>query len=124
MDGLAQAFVNYLDDSEVIPCPYGQVQRVVTGGEGGAPVNIHVVEVSEGGEHFHEAYDEVYYVLSGSGLMWMAEREFVLRPGAVVNVPRGVLHSLKADAGERLRFVIVGSPGVLIDDERARPRKA
>ena len=120
---MSEPFVKYLDETEEISCPYGHVRRVVTGGEGGAPVNIHVVDVSEGGEHYHLAYDEVYYVLSGAGDMWMADQTFSLRPGAVVNVPRGIPHSLKAHEGERLVFIIVGSPGVLIDDERARPMK-
>ena len=55
--------VGYLDSTDPIDCPYGQVQRVVTGGAGGV-ANVHVVEVSLGTTHYHEGYDEVYFVLS------------------------------------------------------------
>ena len=46
-----------------------------------------------------------------------------LHPGSVVEIPAGILHSLKADHGQELEFVIFGTPPMPIDDERAMPRK-
>jgi len=114
--------VRYRDRTDPIDCPYGNVTRVVTGGEGGI-ANVHVVRVTEGGLHYHEGYDEVYYLLSGSGSIRLGEEDHALRPGAVVTIPAGVPHSLRADEGEVLEFVIFGVPGMRIDDDRARPRK-
>ncbi len=118
--------VSYLDCTDPVDCPYGQVQRVVTGGAGGV-ANVHVVEVSQGTTHYHEGYDEVYYVLSGEGILRAGDDDFNLRPGAVAVIPRGIPHSLKANESESgegmLRFIIFGTPPMDIDDERAAPRK-
>lgn len=113
--------VRYLDETEDISCPYGDVRRVVTGGEyPGA--NVHVVSVTRGGEHYHEGYDEVYYVLSGEGRMRLDGKRHTLRPGTVVAIPAGVSHSLDADDGQVLTFVIFGTPGMSVDDSRFLPR--
>ena len=118
--------VGYLDSTDPVDCPYGQVQRVITGGAGGV-ANVHVVEVSLGATHYHEGYDEVYYVLSGEGELSAEGKEFNLRPGAVAVIPRGISHSLKAKEGpegeSKLKFIIFGTPPMAIDDERAAPRK-
>ena len=60
-----QPLVSHRDETAPTDCPYGHVQRIVTGGEGGV-ANVHVVRVTEGATHVHTGYDEVYYVLSGS----------------------------------------------------------
>ncbi|WFB35213.1 cupin domain-containing protein [Kiritimatiellota bacterium B12222] len=114
--------VRYVDETEPLSCPYGQVKRVITGGEYPA-ANVHVVTVSCGGEHFHRAYDEVYYVLSGSGQLSLDGQHHVLRPGAVVVIPAGVVHALKADTTEDLTFIILGLPGMSIDSPNAMPLK-
>ena len=120
-----EAFVGYLDETAPIDCPYGVVQRVVTGGAGGV-ANVHVVEVSRGTTHYHEGYDEIYYVLSGQGELGVGDERHSLRPGAVAVIPRGGPHSLCAvgrEGGEgRLKFIIFGSPAMSIDDERAAPQ--
>ena len=116
-----QPLVRYRDETEAVGCPYGEVQRVVTGGDGGV-ANVHVVTVTAAGEHYHKAYDEVYYVLSGHGTLNMNNKEYGLRPGAVVVIPAEVHHQMTAAEGERLAFVIFGIPPVSIDDGQARPR--
>lgn len=114
--------VRYQDQSAPIDCPYGNVQRIVTGGDGGV-ANVHVVSVTKGTTHFHAGYDEVYYVLSGSGHIMLGDEKHLLRPGAAVVIPAGLPHSLEADAGQTLQFIIFGTPAMPIDDERAKPRK-
>jgi mannose-6-phosphate isomerase-like protein (cupin superfamily) len=117
-----KAFVRYLDQTEAVNCPYGYVKRVVTGGEyPGA--NVHVVTVTRGGEHYHRAYDEVYYVLSGTGHIMLGDERHQLGPGAVVVIPAGLPHSLEADAGKDLTFIIFGTPGISIDHPDATPLK-
>lgn len=121
-----QPMVGYLDETDPVECPYGQVQRVVTGGAGGV-ANVHIVEVSKGTTHYHEGYDEIYFVLSGRGELIAGGQKFNLRPGAVAVIPRGIPHSLAVDQQDdleaKLRFIIFGSPPMEIDDERAAPRK-
>ena len=115
--------VRHRDETDPLECPFGHVQRVVTGGEGGI-ANVHVVNVTKGLTHVHAGYDEVYYVLSGTGTITLDAKVKPLRPGSVVVIPAGIPHALEADVGEELEFVIFGTPPVSIDDERARPRKA
>jgi mannose-6-phosphate isomerase-like protein (cupin superfamily) len=123
-----EALVRYFDQSAPIDCPYGNVRRLVTGGEGGV-ANVHVVSVTKGSAHYHDAYDEVYYVLKGTGTISIGavggqpEAIHELRPGAAVVLPAGVPHALEANPGEELEFIIFGTPPMFINDERAKPRK-
>lgn len=114
--------VRHRDEVGAVPCPHGDVVRVVTGGEGGV-ANVHVVRVTEGGLHRHRGYDEVYYVLSGEGTLEIDAQAHPLRPGTVAVIPAGHAHALAATGDEPLEFVIFGTPPMPIDDPRARPEK-
>jgi mannose-6-phosphate isomerase-like protein (cupin superfamily) len=118
-----EPLVRHRDTTAPVECPFGQVQRIVTGGEGGI-ANVHVVKITKGLPHVHAGYDEVYYVLSGTGSVMLEGKASPLRPGSVVVIPAGLPHSLEADLGQELEYVIFGTPQMAIDDERARPRKA
>jgi mannose-6-phosphate isomerase-like protein (cupin superfamily) len=115
-----QVLVKYQDQTEPIPCPYGNTTRIITGGEGGI-ANVHVVKVTDGSPHIHRGYDEVYYVLSGTGSLHIEDQTFLLRPGAVATIPRGIPHSVKADPGNELEFIIFGTPAISIEGPDAAP---
>jgi quercetin dioxygenase-like cupin family protein len=118
-----EALVAYREKTEEMACPYGIVQRIVTAGQGGV-ANVHVVRITKGLPHLHKAYDEVYYVLAGSGALTLDGRNYRLRPGTVAVIPAGVVHGLEANDDEALEFVIFGTPPVSLDDDRAKPIKA
>ncbi|MFW6170778.1 MAG: cupin domain-containing protein [Planctomycetota bacterium] len=107
---------------ESIDCPFGHVQRIVTGGEGGI-ANVHVVKVARGLPHRHQGYHEVYYFLSGTGTVTINGETSSVSPGSVAVIPAGAPHGLEATPGEELEFVIFGTPPMPLDDERAKPRK-
>ena len=44
--------VHQRDETQPIGCPFGHVQRIVTGGEGGI-ANVHVVKITKGTPHLH-----------------------------------------------------------------------
>jgi len=115
------AIVRYRDTTESLPCPYGDVTRIMTGGDGGI-ANVHVVRVTDGSTHYHTGYDEIYYVLSGTGSAFIEKEEFLLKPGAVLNVPTGMNHSITAD--DELEFIIFGTPAMSADDDRFTPRSS
>lgn len=115
-----QAIVRYQDETRPLACPHGKTVRIVTGGEGGV-ANVHVVTVAKGEVHLHKGYSEVYYVLSGRGQIMLEEKKYLLKPGAVVVIPAGVSHSLAADEGDTLEFVIFGTPAMSVDDPRFVP---
>jgi mannose-6-phosphate isomerase-like protein (cupin superfamily) len=117
-----QPLVPHRDETPPIDCPFGHVQRIVTGGAGGV-ANVHVVKITKGTPHLHRGYDEVYYVLSGIGTITLGQETHPLRPGSVAVIPAGVPHSLEAEPGQQLEFVIFGTPPMSIDDERAKPVK-
>jgi mannose-6-phosphate isomerase-like protein (cupin superfamily) len=117
-----QPLVHHRDETLPIDCPFGNVQRIVTAGAGGV-ANVHVVKITKGTPHLHTGYDEVYYVLSGTGTITLGQDTHPLRPGSVAVIPAGVLHSLEAEPGQQLEFVIFGTPPMTMDDERARPVK-
>ena len=71
--------VRHRDQTTPLDCPYGNVQRIVTGGDGGV-ANVHAVKVTKGTTHVHTGYDEVYYVLSGTGTITLGERGASLAP--------------------------------------------
>lgn len=119
---MKRPLVHHRDQTEPRDCPFGHVQRIVTGGEGGV-ANVHVVRVARGTRHVHAGYDEVYYVLSGTGTITLGEDVHPLRPGSAAVIPAGVSHALEADPGETLEFVIFGTPPMAMDDDRAKPRE-
>lgn len=119
---MKQPLVHHRDQAPAIDCPFGHVQRIVTGGEGGV-ANVHVVTVTKGAPHVHAGYDEVYYVLSGTGTITLDQEMHSLRPGSVVVIQAGVPHSLEAHPGEELEFIIFGTPPMAMDDDRAKPKK-
>jgi mannose-6-phosphate isomerase-like protein (cupin superfamily) len=122
MDQKAVPLVRHRDQTSSIDCPFGHVQRIVTGGEGGV-ANVHVVKITKGAPHVHTGYDEVYYVLSGTGTITLGDDVHPLRPGSVAVIPAGVPHSLEADPGKQLEFIIFGTPPMAMDDDRAKPQK-
>ncbi len=119
---MKQPLVHHRDQTAPFDCPFGNVQRIVTGGEGGV-ANVHVVRVTKGTTHVHTGYDEVYYVLSGSGTITLDQETHALRAGSVAVIPAGVPHSLEATSGQALEFIIFGSPPMAMDDDRAKPKK-
>jgi quercetin dioxygenase-like cupin family protein len=118
-----QPVVRHRDETPSDDWPFGRMQRIVTGGEGGV-ANVHLAKTGGLPPFFHTGYDEVYYVLSGSGTVTLNGKAHPLRPGSVVVIPAGVSHALEVDAGQELEFVIFGTPPMAIEDDRARPRKA
>jgi quercetin dioxygenase-like cupin family protein len=117
-----QPLVLHRDECLPSEWPFGQMQRIVTGGKGGV-ANVHVAKTQNLPHFFHTGYDEIYYVLSGTGIVTLDGQASLLRPGSVVIIPAGVRHSLEATEGEELEFVIFGTPPISIEDERAKPRR-
>ncbi len=114
-----KAIVRYTEKTDAVPCPYGDVKRVITGGEGNA--NVHIVSVTKGEEHFHKAYEETYYILSGQGTIILDGDTWEIEAGAVVYIPAQMPHSLASTSCDPLVFIIFGTPPMSIEDDRARP---
>ncbi len=118
-----EALVVHRDETPGQDCPFGRVQRIVTGGRGGI-ANVHVVQITQGNRHLHTGYDEIYYLLSGTGTITLDQQTYPLRPGSVAVIPAGVPHSLIADPGQTLEFIIFGTPPLPMDHPLARPQSS
>lgn len=60
--------------------------------------------------HTHEVAEQIYYVISGSGLFTYGDEEHIISPGYTVFIPAGVVHGLRNTGDEDLVFVVVTSP--------------
>ena len=50
--------------------------------------------------HIHKDGDHVIYIVSGQGSMTHGAQTIALKPGMVVHIPKGEVHSIKAQEGE------------------------
>ncbi len=51
--------------------------------------------------HTHDHKDECFDIVEGSGTLLIDGREFTAEPGAILYVPAGVEHGLRADGSEQ-----------------------
>ena len=60
--------------------------------------------------HSHTRSDEVYYVLSGKGVVTVEENSFAVGPGSCVVVPAGRAHYATGTGSAGLRILCVCAP--------------
>lgn len=65
--------------------------------------------------HFHDAADELYYVLDGAVQVLMEDEWYTVRRGAHCLVPSGTIHSFQAVGSQPGRFVSIHAPGDAMD---------
>lgn len=81
--------------------------RIVGATEG---ASVHHLVIEEGVKpHYHRAHDETVIVLAGEGRVSIGEVERSVRPGLVLVIPRGAVHSLEV-TGDPVEAVSVFSP--------------
>jgi mannose-6-phosphate isomerase-like protein (cupin superfamily) len=72
----------------------------------------HAVDIDGARAHFHKRSTELYYVLSGEGEVVLDGVRQKVRPGSIVHIPPGVIHS----ANGKMRVLVVGIPDIAEDD--------
>ena len=63
------------------------------------------------GEHPHTGDDEIYFVISGTGIMEVDGEDQTLGPGSVVLTLSGSSHGLRNDGEEDLRIFVACARG-------------
>jgi len=63
----------------------------------------------KGAEHKHEV-EHCWYILSGSGTMYIAGKSYKLEPETAVYAPADTLHRIDVDPGEDLTYVLIYAP--------------
>jgi len=90
----------------------GWRDRLLSREDEGAAAWVHAVEIDGARAHYHKRSTELYYVLRGEGQITLDGRSHAVRPGSLVQIPPGVVHS----AAGRLRVLVIGIPDIADDD--------
>jgi mannose-6-phosphate isomerase-like protein (cupin superfamily) len=66
--------------------------------------------------HYHPQSEEIYYILEGSGTMYLGTEVFVVDPGDAIAIPPGTVHSILNHTTQPLRFLCCCAPGYEHED--------
>ncbi|RJQ57643.1 MAG: cupin domain-containing protein [Desulfobacteraceae bacterium] len=64
---------------------------------------------AKGSAHTHEV-EHCWYILSGTGTMYMDGKAARIGPKTAIYTPPGVLHKIDVDEGEDLTYVVIYAP--------------
>ena len=60
--------------------------------------------------HFHPRAEEIYYILSGRGMMIIGEETRAIASGAAIAIAAGAPHHIENDGAQELRFLCCCAP--------------
>ncbi|HEX3656853.1 MAG TPA: cupin domain-containing protein [Pirellulales bacterium] len=60
--------------------------------------------------HYHPKTEEIYYILSGGGLMQVGEQRQTVSPGDAIAIPPGAVHTIRNTGTGTLRFLCCCAP--------------
>jgi mannose-6-phosphate isomerase-like protein (cupin superfamily) len=66
--------------------------------------------------HFHPRTEEIYYILTGRGLMQIGDEGRSVGPGDAIAIPPGVRHQITNTGSTVLKFLCCCAPGYEHDD--------
>ncbi len=61
--------------------------------------------------HFHSRTEEIYYILSGSGVMYLGGNSLRVGPGDAIAIPPGEVHWIENSNSIDLMFLCCCAPG-------------
>lgn len=67
--------------------------------------------------HHHREIEEIYYILSGRGLMTVGEETSEVEAGDAVYVPRGHRHTLENTGVQPITLLVACGPAFFYEDE-------
>jgi quercetin dioxygenase-like cupin family protein len=109
---MTKPHVTHASDVAPVPCPCGQSRRIITRAQS-PEVGLHVTHIVAGEAHYHKRTTEIYYVLSGHGMIELDGKTHELTPGSTVHIPPGVKHRGWGD----FETIVVTSPAFDAADE-------
>ena len=68
--------------------------------------------------HTHEVLEEIYYILSGSGVMTIGEEAREVGAGDAIYIPKNNVHSLSNTGDEDMKILLVCGPAFYFEDHR------
>ena len=67
--------------------------------------------------HHHREIEEVYYILSGRGVMRVGDEEREVTAGDAIYIPRESRHTLENTGTEPIKLLLVCGPAFFYEDE-------
>ena len=67
--------------------------------------------------HHHREIEEIYYVVSGQGLMTVGDDTREVNAGDAVYVPKGHRHTLRNNGTEPIRLILICGPAFFYEDQ-------
>lgn len=67
--------------------------------------------------HHHRELEEIYYILSGRGMMSVGDEKREVSAGDAVYVPRSARHTLENTGDEPIRLLVVCGPAFFYEDQ-------
>lgn len=74
--------------------------------------------------HTHEVLEEIYYILSGSGVMTIGEDSREVSAGDAIYIPKHYVHTLTNTGTEAMKLLLVCGPAFYFEDHRIEVTKA
>jgi len=117
-DGKAGADGQHRGDEE--PGDFGPEARADEVGSKQVTQFVGSIPPGRAPDHFHQ-YEEVLFILSGTGRMWAGRTTTAIGPGSCVYLPKGQVHCVENTGTDELRllgvFYPAGSPSVRYEKE-------
>ncbi len=60
--------------------------------------------------HKHKLFTELYYILSGRGILWLDKRRIKVDTGILVEIPPNIPHKLKNTGKSSLIHLVISTP--------------
>ncbi len=76
-------------------------------------LSVALAVVEEGMEtrpHIHTDFDEIYFIVGGSGTFRSNKDTFEIKKGDIIYIPRNTVHSVVADKGSKLEILCICIP--------------
>ena len=102
----------HLSEVTPTPCPCGSSTRLITPQDTDV-ASLHVTRITDSQRHYHKNTTEIYYILSGHGVLEVGDDRVELRPGLAILIEKGVPHRGSGD----FEAVIVPVPAFDPEDE-------
>lgn len=108
----ARPIVRHRDSITPQTVPCGESRRLITRAD--TPnLGLHVTHIKAGELHYHRHTEEIYYIVSGEGVLELDGEQVALTPGTAVHIPPGVRHRGWGD----FESLIITSPAFDPEDE-------
>lgn len=97
-----------LGDVSPLDHPFGKIFELFTKNDHPG-INIAIARIRDDKAHYHKKVTEFYYIISGTGKVYLNDDEVPLAPGTCVMIKPGTRHRAVSDS-DSMDILVVSSP--------------